>query len=66
MPREIALGDLLVPALLLAFLAALVVFLCLDRLLTRKGCYSLVWHPALLRLSILMALFCALGLAIYR
>lgn len=65
MPREIALLDALVPALVLAFLAAGVITLILDRILASRGIYRHLWYPALFRIALFACLFSAFGLIIY-
>ena len=62
MPREIALLDALVPTLLLAFLASVVIHTLLDRILGRFGVYHHVWHPPLFRLGIFVCIFAVCGL----
>ena len=57
MLREIDLFGALAPSLLLYFLAAVVLFLVIDRLLSPLGFYRLVWHPPLVRLALFVALF---------
>lgn len=66
MPREIEVAGMLLPTLLVAFHVAAVAFWLLDRALARAGLYRFVWHPSLLRVCLLGALFGALGLAVYR
>ncbi len=66
MPREIALLDALVPTLLLAFLASIVLHMVLDRVLGRCGVYRHVWHPALFRLGIFVCIFGVCGLLALR
>jgi len=51
---ELALYGLLFPPLLLSAGAALLGMAVLRRLLARVGFYRLVWHPALLDLSLFM------------
>jgi uncharacterized membrane protein YsdA (DUF1294 family) len=65
MPRELEVAGILFPTLLVAFHLAAVAFWLLDRKLARAGFYRFVWHPSLFRVSLLGALFGALGLAIY-
>ncbi|MFL9924980.1 DUF1656 domain-containing protein [Herbaspirillum lusitanum] len=65
MPREISFFDAYVPTLLLAVLIAGAITLLLDRVLVRFGVYSLVWHPALVRVSLFTCIAAWLGLAIY-
>jgi hypothetical protein len=49
-----------VPSLLLHFLAAVLLFLVLDRLAKPVGLYRLVWHPPLVRLALFVCLFSGL------
>lgn len=60
MLREIALFGAGVPSLLLHFLAAVLLFLVLDRLAKPVGLYRLVWHPPLVRLALFVCLFSGL------
>lgn len=63
MLREINLFGGLAPSLLLYFLAAIVLFLLLDRgLVMPLGFYRLVWHPALVRLALFVCVFTGLVL----
>ena len=62
MLREIALFGALVPSLLLYFLAAIPLFLVLDRFASLLRFYGLVWHPPLVRLGLFVCLFAALVL----
>lgn len=62
MLREIDLFGGLAPSLLLYFLAAIVLFLVIDRILSPIGFYRLVWHPPLVRLAIFVCLFSGLVL----
>jgi hypothetical protein len=62
MLREIDLFGGLAPSLLLYFLAAVVLFLVIDRLLSPLGFYCLVWHPPLVRLALFVCLFSGLVL----
>ena len=63
MLREVPLFGALAPSLLLYFLAALLVFVVVNRLLTRLGGYRLVWHPPLARFGLFVCLFSALVLS---
>lgn len=65
MPREIALFDALVPALVLAFLAAGGCTLILDRIFASCSTYRHLWYPALFRVALFVCLFSAFGLLIY-
>jgi protein AaeX len=62
MLREISLFGALVPSLLLYFLAAIPLFLVIDRLASPLGIYRLVWHPPLVRLALFVCLFSGLVL----
>lgn len=52
-----------VPTLLVEALAALLATLVLTRLLGRVGFYRLVWHPALLNISLFVILLAAISLS---
>jgi len=62
MLREIGLFGALLPSLLLYFLAAIPLFLALDRLASPLGLYRIVWHPPLARLALFVCLFSGLVL----
>jgi len=62
MPREIALGDALVPGLLVLFILALVAIWLFDSLAGRFGLYRFVWHPPLFRVAIFVCVFGAFAL----
>jgi protein AaeX len=62
MLREIGLFGALVPSLLLYFLAAVPLFLVIDRLAAPLGFYRLVWHPPVVRLALFVCLFSGLVL----
>ena len=57
MLREIGLFGAGVPSLLLYFLAAIPLFLVIDRLASPLGLYRLIWHPPLVRLALFVCLF---------
>jgi len=57
MLREVGLFGALVPSLLLYFLAAIPLFLVIDRLASPLGFYCLVWHPPLVRLALFVCVF---------
>jgi len=63
MLREVPLFGALAPSLLLYFLAALLMFVIVDRLVTRLGGYRLLWHPSLARFGLFLCLFSALVLS---
>ena len=62
MLREISLFGAGVPSVLLYFLAAIPLFLVIDRLASPLGLYRLVWHPPLVRLALFVCLFSGLVL----
>ncbi|WP_295994854.1 DUF1656 domain-containing protein [Rugamonas sp.] len=66
MPREIALFGVLIPAILPLFLLALALQGALDWVLGQLGVYRRVWHPALVRLCLLVCIFGALIGALYK
>ena len=66
MPREIAILGTGFPALVVLFLAGAALTWLLDSVLARVGVYRAVWHPSLFRVSVLVIVCCALGLAVYR
>jgi hypothetical protein len=66
MPREIAILDAYMPAIIvLCFVGAALTWV-LDRIFAYIGLYSVVWHPSLFRASLLVCVCGALGLAVYR
>jgi hypothetical protein len=64
MLRELALFGALAPSLLLYFLAAILLFVILDRLIAYLGVYRLVWHPPLARFGLFLCVFSVLVLSI--
>ena len=66
MPREIAVLDAYLPAIVLLFVAGAALTWALDRLLALTGLYRVVWHPSLFRASLLVCVCGVLGLAVYR
>ncbi|GAB2872584.1 DUF1656 domain-containing protein [Pseudoduganella ginsengisoli] len=60
MPRELDVFGILLPTLIPLLLASVVLQGLLDKLLA--GVYRAVWHPALVRLSLLTCIFCGLTL----
>jgi hypothetical protein len=62
MLREIALFGALAPTLLPYFLAAIPLFLVIDRIASPLGFYRLVWHPPLVRLALFACVFSGLVL----
>jgi len=57
MLREVSLFGALAPSLLLYFLAAIPLFVIIDRLLARLGVYRLAWHPPLVQISLFVCIF---------
>ena len=66
MPREIDVFGVLLPAILPLFLASLLIQGALDWVLGLAGVYRRVWHPALVRLCLLVCIFAALIGAYYQ
>lgn len=66
MPREVALFGILMPGLLLVFVASLLLSGLLDWLAGRYGLYRHVWHPALFRVALFVCIFGGLGLWLMR
>jgi hypothetical protein len=66
MPREIAVFDAYVPAMVLLFIAGAALTWVLDRVIAYTGVYRMVWHPSLFRASLLVCVCGVLGLAVYR
>ena len=60
MLRELALFGALAPSLLLYFLAAVPLFVIVDRLITYLGVYRLMWHPPLARFGLFLCVFSVL------
>lgn len=61
MLAEIPLGDVLMPALLPGFVAAVALFLPLDWLVGRCGLYRLLWHPSLARFGLFLCVVSTLA-----
>lgn len=66
MPRDVAFLDAYIPAIVLLFILGAAITWVLDSVLARIGLYRVVWHPSLFRVSLLVVVCCALGLAVYR
>ncbi|WGS48784.1 DUF1656 domain-containing protein [Paraburkholderia sp. D15] len=66
MPRDIAVFDAYVPAIVLLFIAGSALTWVLDRAIAYTGLYRVVWHPSLFRASLLVCVCGVLGLAVYR
>ncbi len=65
MPREIALGDALVPGLLLILVLSLIPLWLIDRVSGRLGLYRHVWHPPLFRLAFFVCVFGSIALLLF-
>ena len=63
MLRELALFGALAPSLLLYFLAAMLLFVIVDRLVTSLGVYRFLWHPPLARFGLFLCVFAVLVLS---
>ena len=57
MLRELSLFGALAPSLLLYFLAAIPLFVIVDRVMARLGVYRLTWHPPLVQISLFVCIF---------
>ena len=66
MPRDIAVFDAYVPAIVLLFVAGAALTWVLDRVIAYTGLYRVVWHPSLFRAILLVFVCGVLGLAVYR
>ncbi|MBB6242921.1 MULTISPECIES: DUF1656 domain-containing protein [unclassified Rhodanobacter] len=65
MPREIALGDALVPGLLVLFVFSLALLWLFDWLAGHFGLYRLVWQPPLFRLALFVCVFGSAALLLF-
>lgn len=63
MLRELALFGALAPSLLIYFIAAILLFFLIDRVIARLGIYRFVWHPPLARFGLFLCVFSALALS---
>ena len=66
MPREVAVLDAYMPALVILCLLGTLLTWALDRLLSLTGLYRFVWHPSLFRAALLVGVCAGLGLTVYR
>jgi hypothetical protein len=66
MPRNFAIADAYVPAILVLFALGIVAAWLFDRVIAATGLYRVVWHPSLFRASLLVCICSALGLIAYR
>jgi hypothetical protein len=60
---ELAIFGALAPSLLIYFLAAILLFVVVDRIAARLRVYQFLWHPPLARLGLFLCLFSVLVLA---
>jgi protein AaeX len=65
MPREVAIGDVFIPGLLVWFLLSLLLLLLIDMVIGRFGLYRFVWHPSLFRLALIVCIFGSIALLFY-
>jgi protein AaeX len=65
MPREIAIGGVLMPGLLVWFILSLAILLLFDWVVGRYGLYRFVWHPALFRFAFFVCIFGGVALLLY-
>src|SRR3954453_7534311 len=63
MLRELGLLGPLAPPLLLSFLAAILLFVIVARLVPPLGVYRLLWHPPLARFGLFLCVFAVLVLS---
>jgi len=61
MVRELALGGLLIPVILVSFALSLALFVPLDILLGRYDAYRFTWHPALVRAAAFVVLWAVIA-----
>jgi Protein of unknown function (DUF1656) len=66
MPREIALGDALVPGLLVILVLSLIPLWLIDWVSGRFGLYGHVWHPPLFRLALFVGVFGSIALLFFQ
>jgi hypothetical protein len=65
MPREIAIGDALMPGLFVLFVFSLLLLWLIDWIGGRFGLYRHVWNPSLFRLALFVCVFGSLGLLLF-
>ncbi|WP_109126062.1 DUF1656 domain-containing protein [Dyella sp. C11] len=58
---DVNLFTFFIPGLLFVLLGCVPIFVFLDLALARAGAYRHVWHPALFRACLFVALFCGAG-----
>jgi len=66
MPRELSVFGVLIPTVLPLFFASLLMQGLLDGVLGYLGVYRRLWHPALVRLSLLACIFGGLIINLYQ
>lgn len=65
MPREISIGGVFMPGLLIWFVISFGLLLLIDLIIGRFGLYRFVWHPSLFRLALFVCLFGSVALLFY-
>lgn len=60
--RDVDLGGVYAPALLVIFVASLALVWVADRLVAMTGFYARVWHPSLFRVSFFACVFALIAL----
>jgi len=65
MPLEIAILDALVPTLLLAFIASVILSWSIDWLFSSNEWYHHIWYRSLFRFATFICMFSLFGLLIY-
>lgn len=66
MPPELAILDVQMPTLVMLVLVGACVSAIVDRVLAALGVYRFVWHPSLVRASVLALCIFVPGLLVYR
>lgn len=61
MVRELAIGGLLVPTILISLVVSVGVFVPFDILAGRYDAYRFTWHPALARMAAFLVLWAAIS-----
>ncbi|WP_097460662.1 DUF1656 domain-containing protein [Mangrovitalea sediminis] len=62
MPHEFTFSGILIPGLLLQLLLVLFGYAGVELMLARIGVFRWVWHPALFRIGLIVAVFSLVGL----
>lgn len=63
--RDIDIGGVYAPPILIIFLVSLALVWWIDRLVAMTGAYRLVWHPSLFRVSLFACVFFGASLCHY-